>query len=118
VVELSVSKGYGIVSGCDWMESAMVAYLIIDVEVHDEPGFEGYRKAVPGVAAKHGGEYLVRGGQFEVIEGDWQPHRLVLFRFPDRAAIRAFFADPEYAELLALRQRTSDAVIVAVDGIV
>jgi len=99
------------------MESPMVAYLIIDIDIHDEPGFEGYRKAVPALAGKHGGEYLVRGGQFEVLEGDWQPHRLVLFRFPDRAAIRAFFGDPEYAALLALRQRTADAVIVAVDGI-
>jgi len=81
----------------------MVAYLIIDIDIHDEPGFEDYRNAVPVLAGKHGGECLARGGQFEVLDGDWQPHRLVLFRFPDRAAIRDFFDDKEYAALLALK---------------
>jgi uncharacterized protein (DUF1330 family) len=51
-----------------------------------------------------------------VIEGDWQPHRLVFFRFPDRQAIHDFCDDPEYAELKALRQRTANTILVAVDG--
>jgi uncharacterized protein (DUF1330 family) len=115
-VELPVTTRYshGVRRTNSWR--ARWPYLIIDVDIHDEAGFEGYRKAVPTLAT-YGGEYLVRGGEFEIIEGDWRPHRLVLFRFPDRGAIRAFFADPRYAELLGLRQRTADAVIVAVDGI-
>jgi uncharacterized protein (DUF1330 family) len=99
------------------MENAVVAYVIIDLEVHDEVGFAGYRSAVPVLIKKHGGEYLVRGGQFEVIDGDWQPHRLVVLRFPDRAAVHAFFGDPGYAELEELRRRTSKTAIIAVDGI-
>ena len=62
----------------------MTAYLLIDLDIHDATGFQKYREGVPAFIAKHGGEYLVRGGEFEVIEGDWQPHRLVLFCFPDR----------------------------------
>ena len=95
----------------------MVAYILVDIDIYDPVGFEGYRKGVPALAAKHGGEYLVRGGEFEVIEGNWKPHRLAVMRFPDRAAIRAFFADPEYAELKALRKRTANSAIVAVDGV-
>ena len=94
----------------------MSAYLIVDVDVHDVDGYEEYRNRAPALIEKHGGEYIVRGGEFEVIEGSWQPHRLVLFRFPDRQAIRAFVDDPEYAELKALRHRTADSVIIAVDG--
>jgi uncharacterized protein (DUF1330 family) len=95
----------------------MSAYLIVDLDIHDAPAFEEYRSKVPAFIAKHGGEYLVRGGGFEVIEGNWSPHRLVLFRFPDRQSIRNLFADPEYAELKALRHRTATTVSVAVDGI-
>jgi uncharacterized protein (DUF1330 family) len=91
--------------------------MILDLDVHDVAGFQEYRNRVPALIAKHGGEYLVRGGESEVIEGSWRPRRLVLFRFPDRQAIRAFFADPAYAELNALRQRTCDSKIVAVDGV-
>ena len=95
----------------------MSAYMIVDLDVHEQQGFQEYRAGVPALIAKHGGEYLVRGGDFEVIEGDWQPHRLALFRFPNRQAIRNFHDDPEYAELKALRQRTSSTIVVAVDGI-
>jgi uncharacterized protein (DUF1330 family) len=94
----------------------MVAYLIVDLDIHDPEGFQKYREGVGAFIAKHGGEYLVRGGEFEVIEGDWQPHRLVLFRFPNRQAIRNFFADPEYAALKEIRFKTSKTVAVAVDG--
>jgi uncharacterized protein (DUF1330 family) len=95
----------------------MPAYMLVDLDVHDAAGFQDYRNRVPALIAKHGGEYLARGGDFEVIEGDWKPHRLVLFRFPNRASIRAFFDDPNYAELMTLRKRTSTSVIVAMDGI-
>lgn len=95
----------------------MTAYMIVDLDVHDAEGFAEYRANVPALIAKHGGEYIVRGGDFEVIEGDWRPHRLVIFRFPNRQAIRNFFDDPAYDELKALRKRVSTTCAVAVDGI-
>ncbi len=95
----------------------MPAYLIVDVDLRDSTAYEAYKSRVPALIARHGGEYLVRGGEHEVLEGEWRPHRLVLFRFPDRAAIRAFMADPDYAPLKALRQRIASTNAVAVDGI-
>jgi uncharacterized protein (DUF1330 family) len=91
--------------------------MIVDLDIHDQEGFEEYRASVPAFVAKYGGEYLVRGGEFEVIEGDWQPHRLVIFRFPDREAIRKLFADPDYAKLADVRKKTSKTIAVAVDGV-
>ena len=29
------------------------------------------RAAAPSVVAKFGGKYIVRGGEFEALEGDW-----------------------------------------------
>ena len=95
----------------------MTAYMLVDLHVHDPEGFEKYRTDVPALIAKHGGEYIVRGGEFEVIEGEWQPKRLVIFRFPDRQAIHNFFDDPEYADLKALRHRVANSSVVTVDGI-
>ena len=95
----------------------MTAYMICDVRIADAAAYEEYKAKVPALIAKHGGEYLVRGGTHEVVEGAWQPTRLVLFRFPDRAAIRAFMADPEYAPLKALRHRIAEMDCVAVDGL-
>jgi uncharacterized protein (DUF1330 family) len=95
----------------------MAAYLIVDVRLKDAAAYEAYKAAVPALIARHGGEYLVRGGALEVLEGAWRPTRLVLFRFPDRAAIHAFMNDPAYAPLKALRHRLAEADMVAVDGI-
>jgi len=94
----------------------MTAYMIVDVNVNDPEGYEKYKAEVPALISKHGGEYLVRGGEFEVIEGDWQPTRLVMFSFPNRQAIHDFVNDPEYVELKALRHSTASSNIVAVDG--
>jgi uncharacterized protein (DUF1330 family) len=95
----------------------MTAYLIVDINIKDAVRYEDYKRAIPPLVARHGGEYLVRGGEFEVLEGDWRPTRLVLFRFPDRAAIKAFLADPEYKPWAALRQAIADSRLVAVDGL-
>ena len=70
----------------------MTAYLIVDVAIRDPQRYEDYKQKVPALIARHGGEYLVRGGAHEVLEGTWQPSRLVLFRFPSRDAIKAFLA--------------------------
>ncbi len=94
----------------------MTAYMIVDLDLKDANGFVRYRDEVPKLISKHGGEYIVRGGEFEVMEGNWQPHRLVVFRFPNREAIHNFFEDPDYAALKALRQRTANSDIVIVDG--
>ena len=95
----------------------MPAYLICDVDVRDPAAYEAYKAQVPAFIRKHGGEYLVRGGAHEVLEGDWQPTRLVVFRFPDKAAVKAFMDDPEYRPLAALRHRVARTDMVVVDGL-
>jgi uncharacterized protein (DUF1330 family) len=76
-----------------------------------------YKRDVAKIIARHGGEYLVRGGEFEVIDGDWQPARLVLLRFPDRKAIHAFLDDPDYLPLRNLRKLIAKSHVIAVDGV-
>ena len=92
----------------------MAAYMIVNMEVKDPAAYEEYKAKVPALIARHGGEYLVRGGKFEVLEGDWKPTRLVLFRFPDVASVHAFHDDPAYQPFKTLRQRVcrTDAVVV------
>lgn len=95
----------------------MPAYLIVNITIKDPAAFERYRAAVPAIVHKHGGQYLVRGGNCEVLEGDWRPQRLVLFQFPDMAAIRAFDNDPEYQPWKALRRQSAQTDLVAVEGV-
>jgi len=95
----------------------MAAYLIVDVTVKDPAGYEQYRAGVPVLIRKHGGEYLVRGGALEVVEGTWKPNRVVVLRFPDRKSAAAFMDDPEYRPLKELRHRVARTDMVLVDGV-
>jgi len=94
----------------------MSAYMIVNVDVKDPIVYEEYKARVPALIRKYGGKYLVRGGKFIIVKGDWKPSRLVILRFPDIASAQSLYNDPEYQPLKALRQRASKTDIVAVEG--
>ena len=95
----------------------MPAYMIVNVIIEDPAVYEEYKTKVPALVRKHGGEYLVRGGNFVVLEGNWKPSRLAVFRFPNVTAAEALYNDPEYQPLKALRQRVSTMDIVVAEGL-
>jgi uncharacterized protein (DUF1330 family) len=94
----------------------MSAYLIVNVEVKDPAAYQQYLAGAPALIRKHGGEYLVRGGSLEVIEGNWKPTRLVVLRFPDGDSARAFMNDPDYQPLKEIRHRAAKTDMVLTDG--
>jgi uncharacterized protein (DUF1330 family) len=95
----------------------MTAYLIADVDVTDPSLFAEYIREVPATEARYGGRYLGRGGLTKVLEGDWQPHRLVIVEFPDMDSLTAWYESPEYARLKAIRERCAKTRIIALDGV-
>src|SRR5690606_1525705 len=53
---------------------SMTAYVIADVKVSDPEKYKGYMALSPGAVAAAGGEFVVRGGAHEVLEGNWRPN--------------------------------------------
>ena len=73
----------------------MAAYVVIDIEIRDPLRYEEYKEMAPPAIAASGGRYLVRGGATEILEGEWQPRRLVILEFPSAAQARAWWHSPE-----------------------
>jgi uncharacterized protein (DUF1330 family) len=96
----------------------MPAYLVGSITVTDPVGYEEYRAKVPAVIFAHGGRYVVRGGQMEVLEGDWPVTRTVVLEFPDMGRLKAFYGSADYAPLLAIRKRCAVSNLMAVEGYV
>ena len=48
---------------------------------------------------KHGGRYLVFGGNPTVVRGDDGPSHVVMLEFPTRDAAKSFYNDPGYEPL-------------------
>lgn len=95
----------------------MAAYVIAHIDVTDPVNYEDYKKMSPSSIAQYGGRFLARGPQPEVLEGDWQPKRLVILEFPSVERAREWWASPEYAPAKALRQSTSTGSLVILEGL-
>lgn len=95
----------------------MAAYVIANVTVKDPVRYEDYRRLVSPTLAKYGGRFIARGGKVEVLEGDWQPNRLVLLEFPSVDAAREWWNSPEYTEAKLIRQATSEGTLLILEGV-
>jgi uncharacterized protein (DUF1330 family) len=80
------------------------AYLIVEMHITDMEQYKLYMAEAPAAVKAFGGEYLVRGGQHESLEGDWKPHRVAMLRFPSFAQAKAFYDSAQYTAVRAKRK--------------
>jgi uncharacterized protein (DUF1330 family) len=95
----------------------MTAYLIVETDIHDPERYEQYKAASPGAVEAGGGRFVVRGGELAVLEGDWQPTRLVVLEFEDLDAVKRWYDSPEYQAAKQLREGAANLRMVAVQGV-
>ncbi len=60
---------------------------------------------------------MIRGGEHETGEGDWQPGRVVVPEFPDMAALKGWDESDDDRELRNLRHRSSVADMILAGGV-
>ena len=95
----------------------MPAYVIIETDVDDPVQYERYKTASPDAVHGGGGTFVARGGELAVLEGDWNPSRLVILEFPDLEAARRWYDSAEYVEARKLREGAAHLRMVAVQGL-
>jgi uncharacterized protein (DUF1330 family) len=95
----------------------MAAYVIVETDVTDPAQYERYKAASPAAIEAGGGRFLARGGELDVLEGDWQPSRLVVLEFEDLAAARRWYDSEVYRQAKELRDGAAHLRMVAVQGI-
>ena len=66
----------------------MAAYVVVDVERTDLERAARYSELSGPSVERHGGRFLARGGAIRVLEGDWQPERVVVIEFESAEAAR------------------------------
>ena len=91
--------------------------MIVDVDITDPDRYSEYTGPVPESIARHGGRFLVRGGATTVLEGEWQPRRLVVIEFQDLDAALTWYHSDEYQELAKIRWSASTANFVVAEGV-
>ena len=94
----------------------MPAYVIVEIEITDPVGYEEYKKQASAAVHKYGGKYIVRGGKTEVLEGDWQPKRIVILRFESMDRAKEWLNCEEYREPRKLRHKTAKTNMIVIEG--
>ncbi len=100
------------------MNPSAPAYLIVEMNISDPERYKLYMAEAPAAVKAFGGEYLVRGGRHETLEGDWQPHRVAVLRFPSYEQAQAFYDDAHYKAVRANRVGATEYFnMVLVEGV-
>jgi uncharacterized protein (DUF1330 family) len=95
----------------------MPAYVIVNVATRHPEKYERYKEMAQETVAQYGGRYLVRGGRMKVLEGSWQPTRIVVLEFESYEKANEWWHSVEYAPARELRQRLSTTDLLIVDGV-
>jgi len=95
----------------------MSAFVIVEIDVHDPIGYEEYKKRASATVEAHGGKYIVRGGKTEVLEGDWQPKRVVVLEFDSMDRAKEWLNCEEYREPRKMRHATARTNMIVVEGV-
>ena len=96
----------------------MSAYIFFDiVEITDQKKMEEYGRRIGATVERYGGRYLVRGGNFNVVEGDWRPVIPVIIEFPSLEQAHTWYESEDYKELRDLRSGAAKLNAVFIDGV-
>ena len=77
-----------------------------------------YFSKIPGVVEQYSGQFLVRGGNPESLEGENAlPDAAFIIEFADRSCAESFWGSKEFQELAVLRQSGSTLNAILVDGL-
>ena len=92
------------------------AYVLANVTVTNPEQYEQYKKLSTIAMQAHGAEVCIRGGNVQVLEGDWSPGRIVLLKFPSMVKARAFYDSPEYQAARNAREGAAVMRMLAIEG--
>jgi uncharacterized protein (DUF1330 family) len=95
----------------------MSAYVIVEIDILDPAGYGEYKKLAGATVEKYGGKYVVRGGATEVLEGDWEPKRIVVLEFESMQRAKEWLNCEEYREPRKMRHHTAKTNMIVVDGV-
>ena len=95
----------------------MTAYVIASINVTDPDKYKNYMAVSPAAVAAAGGKFIVRGGNLEILEGDWSRPRIVIIEYPTREAAKAFYDSALYVAARAERAGAAELSMIVVDGV-
>lgn len=90
-------------------------YWIAHNDIHDPETYKKYLAGSGPAFEKYGAKFLVRGGQFTLLEGNTRPRQIVI-EFPTYQAALDCYHSPEYQASCGFRKASSVGDIIIMEG--
>jgi len=91
-------------------------YAIFNINVTNPVNYKNYIDQVKPLAEKFGAEYIVRGGENQVIEGTWQHPRTVVIKFPSYEKALEWYNSDEYKPIKQIRLDNAETNGIIIKG--
>lgn len=95
----------------------MPAYAILDLEVFDNEKLQEYKNIAAEIIKRFGGKIIVRGGESNVVEGNWNPKRVILIEFSTYEIANDWWNSDEYKYATELRKKGANTNAVIIKGV-
>ena len=94
----------------------MTGFAIFNIEVKNSDAYQEYVKKVKPTAEKYGGEYIVRGGEYKIMEGNWSYPRTVVIKFPSYEKALEWYNSKEYEPIKKIRLENAQSNGIIIKG--
>ena len=91
-------------------------YLIVRITIKNAEIFQQYPPLSTKAVEKFGGKYLIRGGKFDVVEGEWPAERTTVVEFESFEKAKEFYNSIEYNKAKNVRQKSANTDFILIEG--
>ena len=95
----------------------MSGFAIFNIDIKRPKEYKEYVKKVKPIAESYGGEYIVRGGENTIVEGNWAYPRTVVIKFPSYEKALEWYNSDLYKPVKELRQKNSEGNLIIIKGV-
>ena len=95
----------------------MSGYVIGNIDVKKPEAYKEYVSKVKTIVEKFGGEYLVRAGEYKVIDGEWKYSRTVVIKFPTYEKALEWYNSEEYKPVKPIRLENTVTNAIIIKGV-
>ena len=94
----------------------MNGYVISNIDVKNPEAYKEYIDKVKPIVEKFGGEYLVRAGEYKVIDGEWKYPRTIIIKYSSYEKALEWYNSEEYQPVKPIRLANSVAKGIIIQG--
>ena len=94
----------------------MAGYLIAQINIINEEAYKEYVKQTSTIVKKYEGEFIVRGGNFKNVLGNWDYARTVIIKFPSYETALNWYHSDEYKPVRKIREENSEGNVIIIEG--